>query len=95
MLIGYIPGISFLIVALAEIVVSLRLHKLVWLSESSYFALIGLGTLFIFSLDDLNSFSVSSIIACIFLGAIVLQGLYEEYQYQTKYKRQVDCTDNK
>ncbi len=40
----------------------------------------------IFALKDLNAFSWSSAIACVFMSIVVFKDLYDEYQIQIKNK---------
>lgn len=40
----------------------------------------------IFALKDLDSFSWSSAIACVFMSIVVFKDLYDEYQIQIKNK---------
>lgn len=86
MIIGYIPIILLLIIALCDIAVSLKLHKIVRTSDASNILVLGIVTMVIFALKDLNSFFWSSAIACVFMGIVVFKDLYDEYQIQIKNK---------
>lgn len=69
---------------LVDIVVSLKLHKLVKTSDVSNILILGIVTMVIFALKDLSSFSWSSAIAIIFMSIVVLKDFYDEYQLQVK-----------
>lgn len=84
--VGYIPIILLLIIALGDIAVSLKLHKIVRTSDASNILVLGIATMNIFALKDLNSFSWSSAIACVFMSIVVFKDLYDEYQIQIKNK---------
>ena len=86
MAIGYIPIILLLIIALGNITISLKLHKIVRTSDASNILVFGIVTMVIFALKDLDSFSWSSAIACIFMSIVVFKDLYNEYQLQIKNK---------
>ncbi|HBN37139.1 MAG TPA: hypothetical protein DD398_03370 [Lactobacillus johnsonii] len=81
---GYIPIILLLIIALGDIVVSLKLHKIVRTSDASNILVLGIVTMVIFALKDLDSFSWSSAIACVFMSIVVFKDRYDEYQFQIK-----------
>jgi len=80
--VGYISIILLLLIILVDIVVSLKLHKLVKTSDVSNILILGIVT--IFALKDLSSFSWSSAIAIIFMSIVVLKDFYDEYQLQVK-----------
>lgn len=86
MAVGYIPIILLLIIALGDIAVSLKVRKIVRTSDASNILVLGIVTMVIFALKDLNSFSWSSAIACIFMSIVVFKDLYDEYQIQIKNK---------
>ena len=86
MAIGYIPIILLLIIALGNITISLKLHKIVRTSDASNILVFGIVTMVIFALKDLDSFSWSAAIACIFMRIVVFKDLYNEYQLQIKNK---------
>lgn len=86
MVIGYIPIILLLLVILCDIAISLKLHKIVRTSDASNILVLGIATMNIFALKDLNSFSWSSAIACVFMSIVVFKDLYDEYQIQIKNK---------
>ena len=86
MAIGYIPIILLLIIALGNITISLKLHKIVRTSDASNILVFGIVTMVIFALKDLDSFSWSSAIACIFMSIVVFKDLYNEYQIKIKNK---------
>ena len=86
MAIGYIPIILLLIIALGNITISLKSHKIVRTSDASNILVFGIVTMVIFALKDLDSFSWSSAIACIFMSIVVFKDLYNEYQLQIKNK---------
>ncbi len=81
MVIGYMPIILLLIIALGNIAVSLKVHKIVRTSDASNILVLGIVTL-----KDLNAFSWSSAIACVFMSIVVFKDLYDEYQIQIKNK---------
>ncbi|MBS5222811.1 MAG: hypothetical protein KHY50_01545 [Lactobacillus gasseri] len=82
--VGYISIILLLLIILVDIVVSLKLHKLVKTSDVSNILIPGIVTMVIFALKDLSSFSWSSAIAIIFMSIVVLKDFYDEYQLQVK-----------
>lgn len=82
--VGYISIILLLLIILVDIVVSLKLHKLVKTSDVSNILILGTVTMVIFALKDLSSFSWSSAIAIIFMSIVVLKDFYDEYQLQVK-----------
>lgn len=84
MAVGYIPIILLLIIALGDIAVSLKVRKIVRTSDASNILVLGIVTMVIFALKDLNSFSWSSAIACVFMSIVVFKDLYDEYQLQIK-----------
>lgn len=86
MVIGYIPIILLLIIALGDIAVSLKVLKIVRTSDASNILVLGIVTMVIFALKDLDSFSWSSATACVFMGIVVFKDLYDEYQLQIKNK---------
>lgn len=86
MVIGYIPIILLLIIILGDIAVSLKFHKIVRTSDASNILVLGIVTMVIFALKDLDSFSWSSAIACVFMSIVVFKDLYNEYQLQIKNK---------
>ena len=86
MVIGYMPIILLLIIALGNIAVSLKVHKIVRTSDASNILVLGIVTMVILALKDLNSFSLISAIACVFMGIVVFKDLYDEYQIQIKNK---------
>lgn len=86
MAVGYIPIILLLIIALGDIAASLKVRKIVRTSDASNILVLGIVTMVIFALKDLNSFSWSSAIACIFMSIVVFKDLYDEYQLQIKNK---------
>ena len=55
MAIGYIPIILLLIIALGNITISLKLHKIVRTSDASNILVLGIVTMVIFALKDLDS----------------------------------------
>lgn len=84
MIIGYIPIILLVIIILSDIAISLKMHKIVRTSDASNILVLGIVTMVIFALKDLNSFSWSSAIACIFMSIVVFKDLYDEYHLQIK-----------
>lgn len=82
--VGYISIILLLLIIVVDIVVSLKLHKLVKTSDVSNILILGIVTMVIFALKDLSSFSWSSAIAIIFMSIVVLKDFYDEYQLQVK-----------
>ena len=82
--VGYISIILLLLIILVDIVVSLKLHKLVKTSDVSNILILGIVTMVIFAFKDLSSFSWSSAIAIIFMSIVVLKDFYDEYQLQVK-----------
>lgn len=77
MVIGYIPIILLLLVILCDIAISLKLHKIVRTSDASNILVLGIVTMVIFALKDLNSFSWSSAIACVFMSIVALSIKYK------------------
>ena len=84
MSVGYIPIILLLLIVLVDIVVSLKLHKLVKTTDVSNILLLGIAAMVIFALKDLSSFSWSSAIATVFMSIVVLKEFYDEYHLQVE-----------
>ena len=81
---GYIPIILFLVIILCNIIVSLKLHKIVKLSDTTNILVVGMATMVIFALKDLDAFSWSSAIAFVFMSIVVFKDLYDEYQNKSE-----------
>ena len=92
--VGYIPIILLLIIFLVDIIISLKIHRLVKLSDSSNILILGIATMVIFALKDLNSFAWNSVIACIFMSIVIFQNFYDEYQIKVKNKARNDKHEN-
>ncbi|QTQ40461.1 hypothetical protein [Lactobacillus taiwanensis] len=84
MSVGYIPIILLLLIVLVDIVVSLKLHKLVKTTDVSNILILGIAAMVIFALKDLSSFSWSSAIATVFMSIVVLKEFYDEYHLQVE-----------
>lgn len=84
MSVGYIPIILLLLIVLVDIVVSLKLHKLVKTTDVSNILILGIAAMVIFALKDLSSFSWGSAIATVFMSIVVLKEFYDEYHLQVE-----------
>lgn len=81
------PTLAVLIIA-AYIFASIKIHKFIWFSPVVYLALIGSVGLWINIGTNIFSASEQGVFGLLALEAIILEGIFEEYNYQRKVVKQ-------